>query len=83
MRQELVLELKQLEITLKDLILEFKKHNSKLKSYKNNTRQKNVDFEYVRKSHLTNQQNYVKNLLYRDMKLMQNLKILQDESSTL
>ena len=83
MRPELVLELKQLEITLKDLILEFKKHNSKLKSSKNNTRQKNVDFEYVRKSHLTSQQNYVKNILYREMKLMQNLKILQDESSTL
>ena len=65
MRQELVLELKQLEITLKDLILEFKKHNSKLKSSKNNTRQKNVDFEYVRESHLASQQNYVKNLLYR------------------
>jgi len=62
MRQELVLELKQLEISLKEAILEFKKHNSKLKSSKNNTRQKNEDFEYVRERRLTSQQNYVKNL---------------------
>ena len=59
MRQELVLELKQLEITLKDLILEFKKHNSKLKSSKNNTKQKYEDFESVRNRCIAGQQNYV------------------------
>jgi len=62
MRQELVLELKQLEISLEELILELKKHKSELKSSKNNTRQKNEDFEYVRERRLTSQQNYVKNL---------------------
>jgi len=62
MRQELVLELKQLEITIEKLILKFKKHNSELKSSKNSTRQKNEDFEYVRERCLTSQQNYVKNL---------------------
>ena len=62
MRQELVLELKQLEISLEEIILEFKKHSSKLKSSKNNTRQKNEDFEYVRERRLASQQNYVKNL---------------------
>ncbi len=62
MRQELVLELKQLEITIEELILEFKKYGSKLKSSKNNTRQKNEDFEYVRERRLASQQNYVKNL---------------------
>jgi len=62
MRQELVLELKQLEITIEELILEFKRHNSKVRSSINNTLQKNEDFEYVRERCLASQQNYVRNL---------------------
>jgi len=62
MRQELVLELKQLEISLEELILEWKKHTFKLKSSIINTQQKYEDFESVRAKHLASQQNYVKTL---------------------
>ena len=59
MNQETILELKQLEISLKKLISEIKKHDSKLESIKNNTRQIYEDFEYVRAKHLVCQQNHV------------------------
>ena len=59
MRSELVLELKQLEITLEEVLLEWKKHTFKLKSSKINTPQKYEDFESVRAKHLASQQNYV------------------------
>ncbi len=62
MRQELVLELKQLEISLEELISEWKKHTFKLKFSKINIQQKYEDFESVREKHLASQQNYVKNL---------------------
>ena len=60
MRPEQVLELKQLEISLGELISEWKKHTSKLKPSKINTQQKYESFESVRAKHLTNQQNFMK-----------------------
>jgi len=62
MRPELVLELKQLEISLEELLSEWKKHTFKLKSSKIITPQKYEDFESVRKKHLASQRNFVKNL---------------------
>jgi len=42
-----------------EMISEFKKHNSTLKSSTNNIRQKNEDFESVRAKHIINQRNFM------------------------
>ena len=60
MRQETISDLKELQISLGELISEWKKHTSKLKSSKINTQQKYENFESVRAKHLTNQQNFMK-----------------------